>query len=151
MLSEWVATGLHLPQKHQKVLPILLVFLFPAVFFFHGLFWNRRFVDVRLQPCKVRQVLIIWSFTFSIFFIFRSTVAVYWFIRLRQFMVKLVLSSKFILNFLSLFDILCKKSNSDCFLNTMTLRSKYSIRSKYSSIGKFSSFPFKDTMKVYFC
>ena len=147
MSSHWFAFSTKTPESITNSTSVS----FPGSFFFHGLFWNRRFVDVRLQPCKVRQVLIIWSFTFSIFFIFRSTVAVYWFIRLRQFMVKLVLSSKFILSFLSLFDILCKKSNSDCFLNTMTLRSKYSIRSKYSSIGKFSSFPFKDTLKVYFC
>ena len=125
MSSHWFAFATKTPESITNSTSVS----FPGSFFFHGLFWNRRFVDVRLQPCKVRQVLIIWSFTFfsSIFFIFRSTVAVYWFIRLRQFMVKLVLSSKFILSFLSLFDILCKKSNSDCFLNTR----RYEVNIQY--------------------
>ena len=44
--------------------------------FFHGHFWNTGFLRVWLQLCNVRQVFIIWSFTFfsPIIFNFRSTV-----------------------------------------------------------------------------
>ena len=44
--------------------------------FFHRFFWNTGFLHVWLQFCKVRQVFIIWNFTFfnPIIFIFRSTV-----------------------------------------------------------------------------
>ena len=49
---------------------------FSWIVFFHGRFWNTGFVNLRLQLCIVREVFIIWSFTFfsHIIFIYRSTV-----------------------------------------------------------------------------
>ena len=60
MSSHWFAFATKTPESITNSTSVS----FPGSFFFHELFWNRRFVDVRLQPCKVRQVLIIWSFTF---------------------------------------------------------------------------------------
>ena len=66
--------------------------------FFHGLFWNTGFVHVFKWSSKST------AYKFQLYFI-----------------IKLVLSSKFVLSFLSLLDILYKKALSAIvFLNAMT-------------------------------
>ena len=70
MFFAWVTIGLYLLQEHQIVIPILLLsysksdYSFIGQFFFLLLFWNTGSLHVRLQLCKVGQVLIIWSFIF---------------------------------------------------------------------------------------
>ena len=117
MLSTRVTTGLYLPQEHQRVFPIFLVP--PSESddnFSDKLFWNTWIVHVLLQLFKARQVFILLSFTlFSpIIFIFPST-AYCISSEFDIFITILVLSSKFVLSFLRLLDILYKKALSTFF------------------------------------
>ena len=85
---------------HKSTIAFFWIWWFFSWAVFRGFFWNTGFLQVRLQLYKVRQVSIIWSFTFfsPIIFIFRRTAY------FRHFMMKLVLFSKFVLSFLSLLD-----------------------------------------------
>ena len=98
---------------------IWLFFLWAV--FFHVLFWNTGFVHVWLQLNKVRHVFIIWSFTFWVP-LFSSSEALFISSDFDIFIMKLILSSKFVLSFLSLLDILYEKAHSTIFfffLNAM--------------------------------
>ena len=78
MGSHWLVFTARTPESISNLTSIFLWIwsFFSWAVFFHGLFWNTGFVHEHLQFCKVRQVCIIWSFTFFslIIFIFRSTV-----------------------------------------------------------------------------
>ena len=80
--------------------------------FFHGLFFT-GFVHVPLKLCKVTQVFIIWSSSVPLF---SSSEALFISSDFEIFIIKLVLSSKFVLSFRSSFDILHKKGLSMCYL-----------------------------------
>ena len=87
--------------------------------FCQGLFWNTGFVHVHLRLCKVRQVFIDWSLIEVPWFSSSETLFISSDIDI--FMMKLLLSSRFVLHFLSLLDILCKEAISTIsFLNAMT-------------------------------
>ena len=128
MLSAWPAIGLHLPQENQRLLPILLVPSSEPDYSFPGQFYFTDFFET--QGSYMYGCSFVKSGTYSSSEIslssgplFSSSEALSLFrgSDFDIFLVKPVLSSKFVLSFLRLLDILYKKAYSTIvFLNAMT-------------------------------
>ena len=116
MIFAWVAISLHLPQKRKRVFPILLVLSSePDDSFLEQFFLTDSFEtqDLYMYDCRFAKSDKYSSSEVSLSSVslFLSSEALLLFIgpSFYIFMDKLLLSSKFILSFLSLLDILLKE------------------------------------------
>ena len=120
MSSHWFVFDTRTPESISNLTPAFFWiwwFFFWAVFF-HGLFWNVGFIHVWLQLCKVRLVLVNWSFTFlsPIIYIFWNTVYMF---RLWPFHYETCFIFKVCFELFEFTWCYIRKLLARCFLNAM--------------------------------